>query len=172
MIDVEDCPRIMCRHCKYWRCDADRNASLCKRLDHKRIQFYRPWFASYDCGANHLICADFEPSNPSHAMYKDWEGFEDYWRAFKIAWLTKSISRDGAPLTVDGNREVTYYVPLQVFLYGPLVTGGKLQATKKDYQVRDKVDRGIQLYKTVYEAIDGVKIEEEKESGSEMQSAR
>lgn len=160
MYSVDDCPHFMCHDCKFWKVNADLkpNQSTCKRIDHKRVKFWRPFFASYDCGRNHMICADFEPAHPEYADFKNqWEGFDDYWRSYQKAWLTSPEKR-GIAFYINDDHNVMYCTTLDTFLYGPVVKDGMLQAFEKCYSKRDKVDHGVQLYKIIREPVDGVRL--------------
>lgn len=158
MYNDEDCPHFMCGDCKYFKVDADRSESLCKRIDHKTVKFWRPYFASYDCGQHHMICADFEPKHPEYADFKDkWEGFEDYWAAYKEAWLPSGTST--VPFYINDDHSAMYRVPLETFLYGPVVKDGVLQAISKTTSGKAKQSNGVQLYGLHREPIDGVRVD-------------
>ena len=34
MYTIEDCPHFMCQDCKYFKINADKEESLCKRIGH------------------------------------------------------------------------------------------------------------------------------------------
>ena len=59
---------------------------------------------------------------------------------------------------INDNHDVMYRTTLNTFLYGPIVKDGVLQAVEKCYSKRDKIDRGVQLYKIIREQVDGVQL--------------
>lgn len=158
MYNVDDCPHFMCRHCAKWKVNADMGECTCPKLDHKKIKLYKPYFKTYDCGAHHIICSEFVPSNPDYKDFEDWTNFEDYWKIFKEVWLTDNYKSHGVAVVLNGNYEIIYYVPLNVWLYGDLVVNGRLQATIKAYH-KPKYVGGVKQYPMVYEPIDGVDLQ-------------
>ena len=86
MYTIEDCPHFMCQDCKYFKINADREESLCKRIDHKKVKFYKSPFSSYHCGEHHIICHDFEPKHPEYADFQNWNGIDDYLNTFIESW--------------------------------------------------------------------------------------
>ena len=159
MYTVEDCPRIFCGDCAKWKIGADRGESLCPKLDHKKIKFYKPYFKSYDCGQYHTICSEFEPKHPEYADLKDWTNFKDYWQVFEKAWLT-ACERRGIAVVLNDDFSTLYRIPLETWLYGDLVQDNVLMATVKQYSVR-KLVNGCFLSQVVSEAIDGVQLTED-----------
>ncbi len=159
MYTIDTVPNLDCGHCKHFNVKADLpgEVSSCKRIDHKTIKFYTPWFKCYDCGMHHMICSDFEPRHPEYADFRDWEGFDEAFPVWMDAWLPYRKKTD-IGFILNGDRTTVYYVPFDTFVYGPLVVDGMLQTTGKTTCARDKVDHGVQLYKRVYEKIDGVTI--------------
>ncbi len=86
-------PHIGCGDCKYFRINADREESLCKRIDHKATKFYRPWFKSYDCGQmTGIICSDFTPAERCKYLYEHWTSIEEYCEQYKQADPTVMLS--------------------------------------------------------------------------------
>ena len=84
-----DVDNLRCNECEFYRVDADRNESLCKRIDHKRVKFAVPWFKSYDCDHG-CICSDFKPVEYYPAVYKNWQevgGFKKWWPLWVEQWL-------------------------------------------------------------------------------------
>lgn len=75
----EEWPCLQHRHCKYFKVNADREESTCKRIDHKHIKFAKPYFKSYDCGQFQAgVCKDFTPAKVWKWLYKNWTSYEDY----------------------------------------------------------------------------------------------
>lgn len=71
---------LQCGQCRFFKVDADRSVSTCKRLDHKNIKFAVPWFKSYDCGQySSIVCREFEPSDTVPWLKDHWKGWDDYW---------------------------------------------------------------------------------------------
>lgn len=156
MYTVDNCPHYGCGNCKYFKVDADRSESLCKRLDHKSVKFAVPWFKSYDCGQSyHLPCDDFEPKHMDYVDAKEWTGFADFWQAYVQAWLPYQNEDILLWFTLHGDTMVEYGVPLKMFLDGSMIQGNTLMAKKKRYYKRTKEGFG---YKLIYEEIDGIEI--------------
>lgn len=164
MYDEETYPVLMCQDCLYFNIRADQEGveSKCKRLDHKKVKYAIPFFASYTCGEHHLPCRDFVPKYPEYADFKEWTNFEDWWKLFVKFGNGRIYERDDNTMafTVNGNTDVNYRVPTKKFLDGTMIVDGVLQAVEKTYYKRDKVDLGVQLYKLVHEKINGVRIED------------
>lgn len=75
----DTCYHVGCGDCEFFRVNADREESRCKRIDHKRIRFYVPWFKSYDCGQRSAVmCADFKPAKWHKYLYEHWTDPVDY----------------------------------------------------------------------------------------------
>ena len=108
-----------CGNCRYFRVDADISESLCKRIDHKSVKFYTPWFKAYDCNqGSGVICSDFSPAAWCVHAVKEWNGFDVYWRNYVDQWLgrtDKTIS-----FFVNGDTSVSYQVPLMDFVYNTM----------------------------------------------------
>ena len=153
-----NCPHLYCMDCKYFSIKADREESLCKRVDHKTVKFFKSPVSSYSCGKNNIPCKDFELKFPDRVDFKDkWAGIEDIWPVYVDAWL------GGRPPLYEtfhlGNDFSTdYLVPFDLFYNGGMIEDGILKAVFKRTSVRDKREYGIQLYKMKYEEIAGVVI--------------
>lgn len=161
MYTEENIPHAMCRDCKYFKIDADRRESLCKRIDHKYVKFFKPYFKSYCCGEHHTVCCEFEPKFPDSADFKDkWTCFEDFFPAYKSVWCTSEEIQNGFPFVVNDNFGVIYRVPFEKFVYGNVVEGGILQANMKLYSKRSK--SSPTGYEIVRQKINGVNIVEVK----------
>lgn len=156
MYSAEDCPNLHCGDCKYFNINGDREPSPCKKINHKAVKFYKPWFKSYDCGMNHLVCGEFEPKHPEYADIKDkWTNFADFWKVYEKVWLT-NCERNGIPFVLNDDFDVMYYVPLETFLYGKVVEDGILKATRKSYLRQSRASPTG--YNRITENINGVKI--------------
>lgn len=155
---IDNCPHLGCQDCKYFRVNADREESICKRIDHKSIKFAKPWFKSYDCGASHIICRDFEPKHPEYTDFESWKGFDDYWKVFKEAWLpnSKAIIRTSVAFTLHDDTSIRYYVLLTDFINGTFIKDGKLLAFEKKYYKQSR--KSPIGYELITEKIDGVEI--------------
>lgn len=141
---MKDCENYSCGDCKYFRINADRNESLCKRIDHKKIKFYMPWFASYDCGQTmHIVCSDFEPVEWHMYACKTWTCFEDYWRQYKETWLPYG--------------DIGTTLGFMDFINGTMVKNGVLKAVERMY-FKHNVNCTTN-YELIHEKINGVKIE-------------
>lgn len=158
MYTIEDCPHFMCQDCKYFKINADREESLCKRIDHKKVRFHKNPFSSYHCGEHHIICRDFEPKHPEYADFKTWEGVDDYWNTYIESWHNGKTPKT-LTFHVGGDYSIDYIVPFELFFYGGMIEGNILNAIQKRTTARDKVSHGVQLYKIKEEDILGVNIE-------------
>jgi hypothetical protein len=154
----QDVPNLHCGHCKYFRVDADRNESLCKRIDHKTIQFGRPWFKSYDCNQHSgTICSDFLPAELWINIFKEWRGFEEYWSNYVKQWLPYKNTEMLIPFFLNGDTDNKYMVKLIDFVYGNMIEGNKLKAVQKVHYKHDRDPQGYG-YKLIKESINGVGI--------------
>lgn len=156
MYTVDTCPHYGCGDCKYFRVDADRNESLCKRIDHKKVKFAIPWFKSYDCGQHfHLPCNDFEPKHMEYADAKEWSGFDNFWNAYKEAWLPYKNEHKLTWFCLNDNKNVRYGVPIKSFVEGTMIQNNKLMAVKKAYYKRVKDFIGYELlYEDIKDGVD------------------
>lgn len=118
---------LQCGQCKYFKVNADREDSTCKRLDHKHIQFAVPWFKSYDCGQfSGTVCKDFEPSDTVKWLKEHWVSYEDYYDGDKP---TGTIS-----LVLDGNTAIRYKVLKEDFVNGTFINkDGSLKWIEKEF---------------------------------------
>lgn len=137
---------IMCMHCIYD--NPDPRKCSCKRVDHKVLQFAKPWFKSYDCGSNHVICRDFKPKPECIYISRNWTTFDDYWKDYVRNWLPYSNTETTIGLVINGDLSVRYYVKLMDFVNGTMFTeDGKLKTVSKHYYKRTKDGFGYKLVK-------------------------
>jgi hypothetical protein len=128
-----------CGSCKYFKVDADRSESTCKRIDHKTIQFSVPWFKSYDCGQfSGIICSDFIPADWCINAVKEWRGFEEYWYNYIKQWLPYSNTNTYISFIINGDKNIRYHVKLMDFVYGTMFDNNKLKAYEKVYYKKNK----------------------------------
>ena len=125
-------PCLQCGQCKYFRVGADREASICKRIDHKHIKFATPWFKSYDCGQfAGNVCRDFEPSDTIPWLKEHWRGWDDYWDGESIlgkVWLI-----------LDDDKSVRYAVLKTDFVNNTFLNeDGSLKWVEKEYYKRSR----------------------------------
>lgn len=129
----DDFSNLTCGMCKHFKVDAEQTnvVSTCKRIDHKHLRFWHPYFKSYDCGqfGSH-VCNEFEPATWIKNLYERWEGWDAYW-GDEDPYGKKRVG-----LYIDGNREVMYIVPYKDFAEGTFVEGGYLKWTEKKYMVQ------------------------------------
>lgn len=123
----EEWCHLSCEQCRFFKVDADRTASTCKRLDHKHIKFTNPWFKSYDCGQfSGTTCRDFEPSDTVPWLKEHWISWEDYWSGEEPTgkmWLI-----------LDDDRSVRYAVRREDFSDGTFLDDqGNLKWIEKEY---------------------------------------
>ena len=145
--NIDDCPHFGCGDCKYFR--------SCKRVDGNSLQFARPWFLC-ETSWTHIPCKDFEHAHPEYADMKKWTNFDDFWNAYKKAWLPYENENIEIPFVVNDEKSVWYYVPLKKFLDGTMIENGKLLATKKKYYKRTREGFGYKLI--TEEIVGGVKL--------------
>lgn len=114
---------IGCGLCKHFRVRADLDgvASTCKRLDHKKVRFYAPWFVCYACGDQYdYLCNDFEPAfDRAPALKSLWTGVDDY-----VGSIPDSAR---IPLTLKRDPENIYYVRASDFYDGSFIQDGNLR---------------------------------------------
>lgn len=150
---------LRCRECLYHKCDADCDGveSVCKRIDHKAIRFYSPWFKSYDCGTYHLICRDFEPHLFRWPLGREvWRGYDDYRALMKEigeSWATGKMKALWFRLKDD---KAVYEVDTEDFINGTMIQDGYLMCKRKIFCKPSKNE--VTGYKWTYESIDCVKL--------------
>lgn len=124
---------LSCGMCKHHRVDADMDGvqSVCKRLDHKHFQFFKPDFSVYDCGQHKtLFCKDFEPGAEQVWLREHWESVDDF--------ILPYIRYVG--IVVDGDNSVIYRVPFSDFYNGTFVDEhGSLKWVQKVYRKGGKI---------------------------------
>lgn len=136
---------LRCRECLYHKCDADCDGveSVCKRIDHKAIRFYKPWFKSYDCGTYHLICRDFEPHLLRWPLGREvWRGYDDYRALMKEigeSWATGKMKTMWFQLRNDDFKDA-YEVDTEDFINGTMIRDGYLMCRKKWYYKTDRTN--------------------------------
>lgn len=153
MYDIYNCPHLGCGDCLYGclKWSKDGYESECKRIDHKTVQFAKPWFADYFSSAHwHIPCSDFQPRNPDYADLREWTNFKDFWRAYVRVWLPYSNEDITLGFVLKRNQDIRYKVPLKRFVFGTMIKGNILRAVEKEHYTRSG---------TVYEKIDGVLID-------------
>jgi len=135
-LEKDERERYCCGSCKYFniRSDMDNVISSCKRIDHKRVQFYRPWFKSYDCNQfSGTVCSDFEPADWCIYAKKHWNGFDNYWKSYKKYW-NPNAETDSISFFLDKNTDVGYKVKLTDFVFNTMYNeDGSLKAFEKFY---------------------------------------
>lgn len=161
MCEKRDVGNYHCGNCKYFNVKADLEGveSTCKRIDHKKVKFYKPWFKSYDCNQhNGIICSDFIPADWCVSAVKEWRGFEEYWENYVEQWLPYRDTNTFVSFFVNGDTETAYRVRLMDFVNGTMIEKGILKAFEKMYYKRDRNPNGFG-YKLVHEPINGIAIE-------------
>ena len=149
---IDTIPKINCGHCKYF-------GKECKRIDHDKVKFYKPSFASYHDGEHHFPCYDFEPRNLNWADYKDWTGMDEAWPLYLDAWRD-GIQPIATMFHVNDNFDVAYMVDFKLFFYGGMIDNGVLKADSKKFYKKCKGGFGYQL---VQQEINGVLIDSGEE---------
>lgn len=140
--------RITCIDCQYYNANADldRVESTCKRLDHKRIKFYKPWFMSYHCGEqNTKICRDFIPNGVYKYLKEHWTDFND--------WIGEISERETVALVLDDDFSVMYCVRYKDFAESTFLDeDGNLEWVEKVSCKRRKVSEKNPIgYELVHE---------------------
>ena len=160
MYTPDTIPNLRCRDCKHFSIRADREEeSPCKRIDHKKVQFFKSPFSSYFCGESHLPCSDFEPRFPERADWRDWTTMDEAWPVFIEAWVPYKTLPKHLAFHVLKDYAIDYLVPFELFYHGGLIKDGILLAEYKRLAVKDKIDLRVQLYKVRIERIGGVVID-------------
>lgn len=129
----ENIEYVMCGYCKWFKVNADRVESICKRLDHKKYQFTKPWFRCYDCGQfNKKICNDFEPAKLWKYLFKHWTSFDDF--------IGEISENEIVSLTINGDNSIWYKVKYKDFANGTFIDEkGELKWIEKCYFKKCKV---------------------------------
>lgn len=118
---------VMCGRCRWFNCNADRIESTCKRLDHKKYQFAKPWFKSYDCGQfTQQICRDFQPSSVYKYLFEHWTNFDDF--------IGEISENETVSLIIDGDNSIWYKIRYKDFANGTFIDeNGQLKWIEKSY---------------------------------------
>ena len=131
------CYFVGCGSCKHFnvRADMDGVESTCKRIDHKHIQFAKPWFKSYDCGQqSSIMCNDFEPAERCVDLCRRWTDPIDY-----ACKGDESRIKGKVWLCLDKDQSVRYAVTMRDFWYGTFLNeDGSLKWIEKMYYKRSK----------------------------------
>ena len=133
----DTCYFVGCGSCKHFnvRSDLDGVEPTCKRIDHKHIQFAKPWFKSYDCGMqSSIMCNDFEPSEWCVYLYNHWTDPIDY-----ACMGDESRISGKLYLCLDKDQSVRYAVKMRDFWYNTFLNeDGSLKWIEKMYYKRSK----------------------------------
>lgn len=156
--EARDVPHYCCGDCIHHNWDRCRAWYLpCKRIDHDKIKFAKPWFAVYDAHQfSGVICRDFEPKRT--ATDGTWTGFDDYWPAYVEQWLPYGDTDKLMYFTLGDCTDIRYGVPLMEFVNGTMLDGNKLKAVEKMWYQRKQNDPIG--YKLTRREIDGVEVPE------------
>lgn len=102
--------KYFCRDCIYF-------GIKCKRIDHDKIRFWKPYFSSYHYGElNSKICCEFIPKQGT-LKEKEWPGFENYYYFYRQAW-GECERPDYVTLALNNDFSVIYGVRYPIFAYG------------------------------------------------------
>ena len=140
------CPAVGCGSCVHFNVNNDRQRSTCKRIDHKALTFYRPWFKSYDCGMfNSVMCRDFEPSDTHPYLKQHWIGAD--------AYVGEIPENQRTALFLNGDTGIAYRVSTREFYDGTFITEDlKLRVYGDFYYKRSKSSpTGYNLVQNTYE---------------------
>lgn len=148
-LGIDEREHYFCGSCAYFKVNADMPnvESTCKRIDHKKVQFYRSWFKSYDCNQfSGAICSGFIPADWCVAAKKNWDGFDNYWKSYKKYWNT-NVDNDSISFFLDGNKNVGYKVKMTDFVFGNMYNDdGTIKAFEKFcYKQSRKSPTGYEL---------------------------
>ncbi len=140
--------RITCRDCQFFsvRADLDGEESRCKRLDHKKIKFYKPWFKSYYCGeTNPQICRDFSPNGFYKYLKENWTDFDD--------WVGEIPENQCIALVLNDDFSIMYHVRYKDFANNTFLDAdGNLKwVNRLYYKQRKKSERFPTGYELVTE---------------------
>ena len=142
---MREVEHLYCGDCKFFRVDADRHESFCKRIDHKQVRFAIPYFKCYDCNQSAgIICSDFVPATQYKQIVKEWKGFDEYWNNYVDQWLPYGNTDTTVGFTLNGDNKVRYYVKLMDFVNGTMFSqGGMLKWVYKRYYKQDRNPKGF-----------------------------
>lgn len=145
---------ITCADCKYFKANAEVDGvkSICKRLDHKTIQFSKNPFASYNCGAGNgtsfCLCKDFELNTIYRQLERHWQP------EWKNELLEKYFSNGTICLCLDGNFEVRYEIKRSDFVNNTFKdSDGNIKWIRKQYYKQSR--KSPTGYKFINEYPDG-----------------
>lgn len=152
---MTDCEHYFCGNCIHWRSDKGGKFLPCKRIDHDKIKFAKPWFKSYDANQfSGIICAEFYPKPWMKQAVENWKGFSEYWKQYVKTWLPYGNTNILVPFCLHDDTSVRYGVPLMDFVNGTMVDGNTLKAIEKTYYKRSA--QSPAGYVLVRDRIDGV----------------
>ena len=136
---------LSCGQCVYFKVNADREESTCKRLDHKHIKFFKPYFKSYNCGQfSGCVCSDFAPVEWCVWLRQHWVSIDDYLGGEEITGYV-SLVVDDLPVIyrvkkkdffyndfIDQDGNLKWFEKVYYKVYRNSPTGYKLVTAKKD----------------------------------------
>lgn len=141
---------VRCGDCKWFNVKADLDGveSTCKRLDHKKYQFARPYFKSYDCGQFvTAICRDFIPNGLYKYLKEHWTNFDD--------WIGDISENSKIGLVINGDISVRYYVRYKDFADGTFIDAdGNLKWVERCFYNKCSKDKNPIGYILVHEKPD------------------
>ena len=143
----DDFCHVGCGMCSHFSVMADQpgHESTCKRIDHKRIQFYHPWFKSYDCGQfMGIMCKDFSPASTAPKLVEEWLGTDEY---------VGDIPEDSMmSVFLNGNKKKAFFVKMKEFYEGTFITEDlKLRSYgEMYYKIKRSSPTGYELVRNTY----------------------
>ena len=116
--------RVGCGNCKHWKSlISDSNkCSTCKRIDGRKIKFYKPWF-SESPDPIHIPCKDFEPLKSNKHLCKNWVDFDTYFNTYLFYWnpnLSKHYETATIKFEIAGYDDYRFLVRTKDFIEGNL----------------------------------------------------
>ena len=87
---------------------------------------------------------------------KKWTSFDDFWNAYKKAWLPYENENIEIPFVVNNEKSVWYYVPIKKFLDGTMIENGKCLVGQDAYGAKidnDTVHDICRLLEKVFRAV-------------------
>lgn len=144
----DDFCHVGCGMCSHFSARADQPGceSTCKRIDHKKIQFYHPWFKSYDCGQfTAIMCRDFCPASTAPKLVEEWVGTDEY--------VGDIPEESRMYVFLNGDKNIAFAISTKEFYEGSFITEDlKLRAYgRMYYKMKRSAPTGYELVKEAYE---------------------
>ena len=130
-----DVDSFTCQQCRFW--GVRRSGNRCPCIDHRFVNFARPWFSSDVMTGSHVICRLFQPDReacPAAACLWDTLGGFDRWFHlwnkqwhpridYDLAFMGLNLAR---PIPGRHHSDDRFYVPAMAFFNAEMIRDGKI----------------------------------------------